>query len=165
MPSDKPKVLIAEDNPGLARVLTFKFESCGFDPITCPNGEEAWKSFCDSQVAAIVSDYEMPILSGIELIQRVREIDAKLPCFLVTGRQLELARDPRVIELAIHTVFGKPFSPGTLVSAVADAIRESNAIIEHESESARPNLAIMSMPTTELPSAGVPFSGLTGTDV
>ncbi len=42
MPTEKRKVLIAEDNPGLARVLSFKFKSCGFEPITCGNGGEAW---------------------------------------------------------------------------------------------------------------------------
>ena len=119
---EKRKILIAEDNPGLARVLSFKFKSCGFEPITCCNGGEAWKSFCDSQVAAVVSDHEMPVMSGLELIHRVREMDGKLPCFLVTGRQLELSRDPRVLNLNIQEVFGKPFSPGTVVSAVSDAI-------------------------------------------
>ncbi|MCA9135188.1 MAG: response regulator [Planctomycetales bacterium] len=125
MSSEKQQVLIAEDNPGLARVLSFKFKSCGFEPITCANGGEAWKSFCDSQVVAVVSDHEMPIMSGIELIQRVREMDSKIPCFLVTGRQLELARDPRVLKLNISEVFGKPFSPGTVVSAVTDAINKT----------------------------------------
>jgi CheY-like chemotaxis protein len=150
MPSEMPKVLIAEDNPGLARVLSFKFKSCGFDPITCANGGEAWKSFCDSQVAAVVSDHEMPIMSGLELIQRVREMDAKLPCFLVTGRQLELSRDPRVIALSIQEVFGKPFSPGTVVSAVAEAIKQHEAV-----PNCRP-APIATTPLTEMPSAGLP---------
>lgn len=122
MPSEKLKVLIAEDNPGLARVLSFKFKSSGYEPITCGNGGDAWKSFCDSQVAAVISDHEMPILSGIELIERIRGMDQKIPCFLVTGRQLELSRDPRVLKLGIQEVFGKPFSPATVVSAVTDSI-------------------------------------------
>ncbi|QDV46533.1 Alkaline phosphatase synthesis transcriptional regulatory protein PhoP [Stieleria neptunia] len=152
MPTEKRKVLIAEDNPGLARVLSFKFKSCGFEPITCGNGGEAWKSFCDSQVAAVVSDHEMPIMSGIELIERVREMDATLPCFLVTGRQLELSRDPRVVKLKIQTVFGKPFSPGTVVSAVSDAInQQASASACPPAAAAAP--AIGGMPATGLPEA------------
>ncbi|MCS7469030.1 response regulator [Stieleria sp. ICT_E10.1] len=150
MPTEKRKVLIAEDNPGLARVLSFKFKSCGFEPITCGNGGEAWKSFCDSQIAAVVSDHEMPIMSGIELIERVREMDATLPCFLVTGRQLELSRDPRVAKLKIHTVFGKPFSPGTVVSAVSDAINQ------HASGVACPPASAASTSTGGVPSTGQP---------
>ncbi len=92
----------------------------------------------------------MPIMSGIELIERVREMDAALPCFLVTGRQLELSRDPRVVKLKIHTVFGKPFSPGTVVSAVSDAINQQ------ASGSACPPAPAASTATDAMPSAGLP---------
>ena len=46
------KILIAEDNPGLARVLSFKFKSTGFEPITCANGKLAWETFQKESVAA-----------------------------------------------------------------------------------------------------------------
>ncbi|QEF96834.1 Alkaline phosphatase synthesis transcriptional regulatory protein PhoP [Stieleria maiorica] len=150
MPNKNRKILVAEDNPGLARVLSFKFKSSGFEPITCGNGGEAWKTFCDTQVAAVVSDHEMPIMSGIELIERVREMDATLPCFLVTGRQLELSRDPRVVKLNIHTVFGKPFSPGTVVSAVSDAIEQQ------ATGATSPPAPVGSTPLTGAPSTGLP---------
>lgn len=154
MPSSKPKVLIAEDNPGLARVLSFKFKTCGFEPITCGNGGEAWESFCDSKVVAVVSDHEMPIMSGIELIQRVREMDPKMPCFLVTGRQLELSRDPRVVELKIQQVFGKPFSPGTVVTAVTDAVGEPSSPVP-------PNASPNAGPSTGTSLTGTSLTGIT----
>lgn len=153
MPSRKYIVLIAEDNPGLARVLSFKFRSCGFDPISCANGDEAWELFNERQIDALVSDHEMPILSGLELIERVRVIDTKLPCFLVTGRQLELSRDPRVITLGIQEVFGKPFSPGTVVSTVAEAIKK------HKADSNSPLLPTISTPLTGVPANGLPGAG------
>ena len=89
--NDSPiKILIAEDNPGLARVLAFKFKSSGFDPITCANGKLAWETFQEEQFAAVLSDQEMPYMTGIELCQNIRAIDHEIPFFLVTGRQLEL---------------------------------------------------------------------------
>ncbi|OYP34059.1 response regulator [Rhodopirellula sp. MGV] len=121
MTSDSKKILIAEDNPGLARVLSFKFQSCGFTPITCADGATAWEAFQDTEIAAVVSDHEMPALSGLELIARIRQLRPEMPCFLVTGRKLELSRDPRVIELGVQEVFGKPFSPAVVVEAVAEA--------------------------------------------
>lgn len=124
MNDEKRTVLIAEDNPGLARVLSFKFKSSGFVPTTCGNGGDAWKAFCEGQFDAVVSDHEMPVMSGVELFQRIREVSPDLPCFLVTGRQLELSRDPNVLALNVGEVFGKPFSPATVVAAVAVAITE-----------------------------------------
>jgi CheY-like chemotaxis protein len=117
-------VLIAEDNPCLARVLSFKFKSCGYTTIVCENGQDAWNAFEANSVAAVVSDHEMPKISGVELARQIRAADPKIPFFLVTGRQLEL---PAGIaeKLNITRIFGKPFSPADVVSAVGDAIQES----------------------------------------
>jgi CheY-like chemotaxis protein len=119
-----PIVLIAEDNPCLARVLSFKFKSCGFTTIVCEDGQVAWDAYEANSIAAIVSDHEMPMMSGVELASQIRANDLKIPIFLVTGRQLEL---PAGIaeKLQITIIFGKPFSPADVVSAVSEAIQES----------------------------------------
>lgn len=122
MPDEKLKILIAEDNPGLARVLAYKFSIAGYEPITCFNGDDAWDAYSLYDVAAVISDQEMPGLSGTDLIERIRTVDSELPCFMVTGRQLELSRDPHVIELNVNQVFSKPFSPGVVLEAVSAAI-------------------------------------------
>lgn len=119
---DVKKVLIAEDNPGLARVLTFKFKSCGFTPVACANGKLAWEAFQNETFSAVVSDQEMPLMTGIELCQNIRSVNAAIPLFLVTGRQLELSNTEVVKSLGISELFAKPFSPGNVVKAVDAAI-------------------------------------------
>ena len=121
--SDSPrKILIAEDNPGLARVLSFKFKASGFFPVTCADGQLAWEAFQNDVFAAVISDQEMPRMTGIELCRSIRQQHPKLPFFLVTGRQLELAGTGIVEELNMTECFAKPFSPGNVVSAVEAAI-------------------------------------------
>lgn len=122
MSSTKPTVLIAEDNPGLARVLSFRFESSGFTTVTCFDGGQAWQAFNEQPVAAVVSDHEMPVMTGVKLIQRIKNVDPAVPCFLVTGRDLELSRDQAVMELGVCEVFGKPINAVMLMSAVSNAI-------------------------------------------
>jgi CheY-like chemotaxis protein len=119
-----PIVLIAEDNPCLARVLSFKFKTCGYSPIVCADGLQALSAYKENSVAAIVSDHEMPNMTGVELCRQIRATDWKTPFFLVTGRQLELP--PGVDKkLGITRIFGKPFSPGDVIEAVNEAIKES----------------------------------------
>lgn len=142
MSHETKKILIAEDNPGLARVLTFKFKSMGFDPVSCANGGAALEAFRKDQFDAVVTDQEMPVMSGTELIQKIRESHPDLPCFMVTGRQLELSRDPLVIKLQVREIFAKPFSPATVVKAV------SAAIIEIESETPSPDSFMQARPVT-----------------
>ena len=127
MLESKPVVLIAEDNPGLARVLSFKFKSSGFSPIVCGDGQLAWDAFQSNTPVAIISDQEMPRMSGVELCRNVRSQDSDIPFILVTGRQLELSTTGVVEELGITKIFGKPFSPADVITAVHDATRESNA--------------------------------------
>ena len=122
MSDSKTRVLIAEDNPGLARVLSFKFKSSGFDPITCGNGKLAWETFQTESFAAVISDQEMPYMTGIELCQKIREVNPDVPFFLVTGRQLELVSSGAADGLNITSIFAKPFSPGIVQTAVSDAI-------------------------------------------
>ena len=119
------KVLIAEDNPGLARVLSFKFKSAKFTPITCQNGREAWEQFQEQNVLAVISDQEMPEMTGIELCQNIRGIDKEVPLFLVTGRQIELSSNDSLNELDITQIFGKPFSPAKVVAAVEATISKN----------------------------------------
>ena len=124
--SDSPtKILIAEDNPGLARVLAFKFKSTGFDPTVCANGKLAWEAFQATPFAAVVSDQEMPYMTGIELCKNIRSIDKRIPFFLVTGRQLEIATSGIAEGLNITNIFAKPFSPGSVQSAVSEAIEQN----------------------------------------
>ena len=126
MPDSNPSVLIAEDNPGLARVLSFKFKSSGFSPIVCADGQLAWEAFQSHSVVAVISDQEMPRMSGVELCRNVREQNPDIPFFLVTGRQLELSATGIAKELNIHKVFGKPFSPSDVIAAVNAALRDSS---------------------------------------
>ena len=127
MPDSARKILIAEDNPGLTGVLSFKFKACGFTPITCADGQLAWEMFQNEDVSAVVSDQEMPRMTGVELCANIREVNANIPLFLVTGRQLELSASDAVAGLNITNIFAKPFSPANVVSAVEAAITANEA--------------------------------------
>jgi DNA-binding response OmpR family regulator len=126
MSDSTPVVLIAEDNPGLARVLSFKFKTCGFAPIVCGDGQLAWEAFQANTPVAVISDQEMPRMTGVELCRNVRGQDPTIPFILVTGRQLELSTTGVVEELNITKIFGKPFSPADVIAAVNDAIKATN---------------------------------------
>ena len=123
--SQSKKILIAEDNPGLARVLSFKFKTSGFVPVTCADGQLAWDAYQADDFAAVISDQEMPRMTGCELCRNIRQQNPTMPFFLVTGRQLELANTGVVEELNITECFAKPFSPGNVVAAVETAIAKN----------------------------------------
>lgn len=119
-----PTVLIAEDNRGLARVLSFKLRTTGMLPTVCRDGDEAWAAFNSQRPMAIVSDYQMPGLNGLELAARVREVASaeELPFILVTGRETDLDALALRSSLGISAVLAKPFSPTELCELLRNLI-------------------------------------------
>lgn len=119
-----PTVLIAEDNRGLARVLSFKLRTTGMLPTVCRDGAEAWAAFVSQRPMAIVSDYQMPGLNGLELAERVREVASaeELPFVLVTGRETDLDATALRSSLGISAVLAKPFSPTELCELLRNLI-------------------------------------------
>lgn len=125
-----PTVLIAEDNRGLARVLSFKLRTTGMLPTVCRDGAEAWASFNSQRPMAIVSDYQMPGLNGLELAERVREVASadELPFILVTGRETDLDATALQSSLGISAVLAKPFSPTELCELLRNLIAAAAAV-------------------------------------
>jgi two-component system chemotaxis sensor kinase CheA len=84
----KRTVLLVEDTPFFVKLEKKYIESGGYHVLTAYNGREAWKILQESEVDAVVSDIEMPVMDGFELVRRIRS-DKKLsslPVIAVTSK-------------------------------------------------------------------------------
>jgi CheY-like chemotaxis protein len=82
------KVIIAEDESGALKLLRRVVEGAGCAAIACSDGERAWQVLQDNpDVFAIVTDMQMPGLSGWDLLARMREDSqiAHVPVIVVSG--------------------------------------------------------------------------------
>ena len=85
--AENVKLLLVEDDENLAYMEKSSLEDIigGYEIKTAINGKdglEAWKSF---QPDVIVSDIDMPIMDGIEMVKRIREIDGDTIILITTG--------------------------------------------------------------------------------
>ena len=114
------RVLVVEDNPGLAHAIEFSFRQAGYHVTVRHDGEAAWDSLQQDAFDAVVTDHEMPGMTGIELCRQMRASrqHAGIPVVLVTGRKLELDTQRLQPELNLAAVYPKPFSPRTLVALI-----------------------------------------------
>ncbi len=67
------KVLIAEDEPVSSRLLAAYIRSMGYDPITAVNGLEAYKLWRKHRPRIVLTDWNMPLMNGIDLCRKIRE--------------------------------------------------------------------------------------------
>jgi len=122
MPSSKsPLILITDDDPHFRETLSELFLPRGFRTLLASDGEEALDLVTSHDVHLLLLDNNMPRLTGIETLQRVKLINANLPCILLSARLDEVLRQQAELAQAF-SVLPKPFSRGELTSAVDRAL-------------------------------------------
>jgi CheY-like chemotaxis protein len=80
-----PKILLVDDNPDGLLVRTAVLEEAGFEVQTANGGPEGLECFCTHHFDVVVTDYRMPLMTGVELITRLRDIEANARIILLSG--------------------------------------------------------------------------------
>ena len=81
------RLLLVEDDPSLRYIIQAGFEDLigGYEVFAAANGEEGLKLWNEHHPDIIVSDIEMPVMDGYEMVKRIREIDRKTPILFTSG--------------------------------------------------------------------------------
>ena len=81
------RILLVEDTPFFLKVVKSYLESAGYEVITAENGHEAFEKLGRTSVDVVVSDIEMPIMTGIELVRAIRSSETlrHLPVIALTS--------------------------------------------------------------------------------
>lgn len=86
MVSGRIKALIVDDDPFIREMVTAILEGEGYEVETAENGGEAFTKFCaDSGIGIVVSDMNMPGISGLELIRKIRDQGSDVPAIILSG--------------------------------------------------------------------------------
>ena len=84
-PPSNVSILLVDDNKDGLVVRRSLLEELGYRVVIAPNAEEALKLFAASRFDLIVTDYKMPRMSGVELIERIRKLDPNARVILLSG--------------------------------------------------------------------------------
>ena len=116
-------ILVADDESHILNVVSLKLTNAGYAVVTAADGQEALDLATASRPDLLITDYHMPMLSGIELCQRLREnpATAGVPTIMLTARGYSL--DPTDTERSgILKMVSKPFSPRHLLATVEELV-------------------------------------------
>jgi two-component system catabolic regulation response regulator CreB len=120
----KPKILIVEDEPGIADTLQYALRTEGFEPHWCATGEDALANARAAAPALVILDVGLPDASGFEVFRRLRET-SDVPVVFLTARSDEIDRVVG-LELGADDYIAKPFSPRELVARVRGVLRRAS---------------------------------------
>jgi two-component system alkaline phosphatase synthesis response regulator PhoP len=112
------KILAVDDEGHILHVVSMKLRNAGYEVITAMDGEEALQLCASEQPDLLVTDLQMPVMTGLELCARLRqEGNDRMPIIMLTARGFDLEQD-EMVRAGISTVLAKPFSPRELLAKV-----------------------------------------------
>ena len=118
---DGGTLLIVDDEPAITRVCRLILERQGFRVTARSSATEALEVLIDSPQAfdLLLTDLTMPKISGVDLAERVRQLNPDLPILLMTGYRADA---PTGSEGLFHEVLQKPLTGDQLVQGVRRAL-------------------------------------------
>lgn len=79
------KILIVDDEEIIVKLLSMSLKSDGYETVCAYNGEQGLEVFKSESPDIVVTDIKMPGMDGLELLKRIKEIDADKEVIIVTG--------------------------------------------------------------------------------
>jgi len=115
------RILLVEDDAAMRELNVQVLALVGYQVEGAEDGAAGWQLLVGGNFDLLITDHEMPKLSGLELIKQVRAAGMTLPIIMATGRlpEEELERLPW---LQLNATLLKPFSPDQLRQTVKQVL-------------------------------------------
>ncbi|CAN5121084.1 hypothetical protein BH11PSE11_BH11PSE11_24010 [soil metagenome] len=128
MTADKRTILIVEDEPSIATLLTFTLRCAGWHPHAVAGACEAWDFLENHQPGLTLLDWMLPDRSGLSLLQDIRR-ERKfiaMPVIMLTAKGTSEDRST-CLGHGADAYMTKPFSPRDLTSRIGQLLQASGA--------------------------------------
>lgn len=116
------RILVVDDEPNMLRLLkTILTDRTGYEVDTTNNPLEVSRMLQEKDYDLVISDLKMPLVDGIDLIDIIRKIDAKLPIVIITAYgTLETAEE--AVQKGAYDFITKPFRKEAILITVKRAL-------------------------------------------
>lgn len=124
------KILVAEDNDQAARLVMLVLRDMGAQEVAfAKDGQEAWdlweEAKKDIPYKLVISDWNMPNLTGIQLLQRLRKTGSAVPFVMITGRGT-VDSAMQAADSGATAYIAKPFTPDQLVRKILTVLETAS---------------------------------------
>jgi two-component system, OmpR family, alkaline phosphatase synthesis response regulator PhoP len=125
------KVLVVDDEIHIVHVVAIKLRNNGYEVISADNGAEGLKLALKEKPDIIVTDYQMPVMTGLELIEQLRQHEETkdTPVVMLTARSFAVPQEQQD-ELRISGCLSKPFSPKELLGNIEDILYQKELVAD-----------------------------------
>lgn len=108
------RVLVADDSSTMRKIILRSLQAVGVKDVTeAADGSEAVALFGPDKFDLVLTDWNMPGMTGLEVLKAIREQDKKIPIIMVTT-EAEKSRVLEAIQAGVTDYLVKPFTADTL---------------------------------------------------
>jgi CheY-like chemotaxis protein len=111
------RTLILDDNATMAGTAALLVAILGYEAVQCHLPTEALCRLQAESFDVLLTDYEMPLLTGLDVVERLRQEDCLVPVVMMSGNAGRIDRD-RAWRLGVTTILSKPFGMDELAEAL-----------------------------------------------
>ena len=118
-------ILVVDDDLYILESVSALLKEYGYSVTSCNNAKDAIDRLQDAKTDVVLTDIKMPYITGIELLKKIREMNADIPVILMTAyAQIDVAIDG--IKHGAFDFIIKPYKPEHLIYSVEKAVRYMN---------------------------------------
>ncbi len=133
----RPIVLCVDDDPVLLQAIVRSLRAVDAELVATTDPKAALEMVCSRDIAVLVSDHEMPLMTGVELATAARRLRPDTVRILLTGRQTFETALQGINECEVFRYINKPFETKVLRKAVSDAIDRHEELVAMSTHAAR----------------------------
>lgn len=117
------RVLVAEDDDAVRTLICSILSEAGYNVYEASDGLEATDSLKKRRYDALLTDYHMPKMDGLELLDLAQAMWPDLPVIVATSDSLLKGRAAHGLLEPAYAILDKPFDRSRLLNTIRDAIR------------------------------------------
>jgi DNA-binding NtrC family response regulator len=125
-------ILLVDDDASLRRVLAHHLTEAGYRVLTAAGGKSGLEVFTEEQVEMVITDIQMPEMSGLDLLRRIKVMNPDTVVLVITAYgSIETAVE--AMKLGAHDYITKPFDREELLLTVGKGLEYTALVRENRS--------------------------------
>ena len=125
-----PAILIADDDASFRRVLEYQLKEAGFSVVSAEDGKKALEAFSQNRIHAVLTDLDMPELSGSGLLEAIKRQAPDTPVIVITAYgTIDSAVD--AMKAGAYHYLTKPINRDVLLHTLGQALKFSGLVTEN----------------------------------
>jgi DNA-binding response OmpR family regulator len=122
VPNAPHRILLVDDDHSLRTATQRALARVGHHVECAADGKAGWETLQKGNFDLLITDNEMPFMSGMELVKTLRKASIAIPIILITGTPPEAELQASLTLLVAATLI-KPFDPSELLTALESILK------------------------------------------